>query len=114
LKIADPVPLAPLGFGLAALLVVEDAQFRRPVRQCQQQPVEIRIASEQFGFDGRDLAAATFDFDSQGLLYARCRDLPEGPAVVERCFLTAQRPPPGNYYVGVLRIKLKAVAHALR
>lgn len=42
----------PLGFGSAALLVLEDAQFRRPSGEREQQPLEIRIAREQFGFDG--------------------------------------------------------------
>jgi hypothetical protein len=91
LKLADPVPIAPPGFRLAALLVLEDAQFRRPVRQRQQEPIEIRIAREQLGFDGRDLAPATFDFDSQSFLPAGRRDLPERPAVAfERGFFAAQ------------------------
>lgn len=54
----------PLVFGSAALLVLEDAQFRRPVGEREQKPLEIRIASEQLGFDGCDLAATAFDLNS--------------------------------------------------
>ena len=70
---------APPGTFPAALLVLEDAQLRRPVRERLAQALDVPIAGEQFGFDGRNLPAAAND--SCGLLPALLRDLVESPAV---------------------------------
>jgi hypothetical protein len=43
---------------------LEDAQFRPPVREREHQSLEIRVASQNLGFDGGDLASAAFDLDS--------------------------------------------------
>jgi hypothetical protein len=53
--------LAPPGLRPAALLVLEDAQLGAPVREREQQALQIRIAGEQFGFDCCNLAVAAVD-----------------------------------------------------
>ena len=40
---------------------MEDAKFRMPVRKGEKQPLQIGIAGEEFGFEGRDLPAAPLD-----------------------------------------------------
>ena len=42
-------------------LLFEQPQFGAPVRERENQPLDVGIARHQFRFDGRNLPAATFD-----------------------------------------------------
>ena len=101
----------PRGFPLSRF--PEDAQLRRPIRKSQAQPTEIGIAREDFGFDGRDLAAAANN--SRRLLPPFLRHFIERPAIdVELCLPVGQCLPALHHNINVLRIELNPVTDALR
>jgi len=71
------------------------------------------MSCAELSLDIRSLPAATRD--SCGRLSPLLCDFVERPPVaVERCLLSAQRLPPGNYDVDILRIELYADTNALR
>jgi hypothetical protein len=48
-------------FAEAALLVLENAKLRRPIRECLAQSLDIGIAGQDLPLDSRDLAARSLD-----------------------------------------------------
>jgi len=71
------------------------------------------MAAADLSLDRRKLPAAARD--SCGRLSAFLCDFFERSTVaVERCLLSAQRLPPGNYDVDILRVQLDADTNALR
>jgi hypothetical protein len=105
LKVRNPVFFPPLGFGPAALLVLQDSKFRPSIGKRQAQALEIGIPREEFGFDDRDLATAAFDSCCLGPPQAR--DLREGLiGAFEGRVLTRVLFPSPNDAVRVFRVDL--------
>ena len=64
-------------------LALQNPQLRRPVHQCQAQPLDIGIAGAKLGFRGRELPAATRD--SRVNLGARGGEFGKGSSVGLEC-----------------------------
>ena len=76
-------------------------------------PLHVQMAGTDLGFDGRDLLTATDE--SHCHLLAFLGDLAESPTIaIERGLLVAQRLPPGDDHVDVLRVQFYSAANAFR
>ena len=95
--------LAPPDFHPAAFFVLEDSQFHGPIRKREAQAWQVRIASPNLRFDGRNFALAAFrSYSRLGTL--RSDFIKRAPVAFEGRFLAAQRLPALNHHVHVFRV----------